>query len=50
LAERLGADALRDALSLVPAGWADGEAYVGYLARRLAPPRGFVEEAERARV
>ena len=47
-------------VALVPDGWlvADGEdadpadrrrAYVDYLTRRLAPPRAFAEEAERAR-
>ena len=36
LAERLTADALRDAVSLVPAEWADRERYLDYLARRLA--------------
>ena len=50
LAERLTAEAVRDAVSRVPDGWADGERYVDYLTRRLAPPRGFAEEAERARV
>jgi hypothetical protein len=50
LAERLTPEALRDASSLVPAGWADGERYLGYLTQRLAPPRAFAEEAERARI
>jgi hypothetical protein len=50
LAERLTADVLRAAVALVPDGWADGERYVEYLAARLARPRGFAEEAERARV
>jgi hypothetical protein len=49
LAERL-TEALHDAVSLVPAEWADGERYLDYLTRRLAPPRAFAEEAERARV
>ena len=44
LLERVAAD--------VPAVWLDGEdrgMYVDYLARRLASPRRFAEEAERAR-
>ena len=44
LLERIAAD--------VPAVWLDGEdrgMYVDYLARRLASPRRFAEEAERAR-
>jgi hypothetical protein len=35
--------------ALVPAGWADGAGYAEFLARRLAAPRAFAEEAERAR-
>jgi hypothetical protein len=50
LAERLSVEALRDAVSLVPAEWADRDAYVDYLARRLAAPRGFAAEAEQARL
>jgi hypothetical protein len=50
LAERLSPEVVREAVALVPDGWADREAYVDYLARRLAPPRAFAEEAERARV
>jgi hypothetical protein len=50
LAERLAPERLRDVLSRVPAGWADGERYLDYLTRRLAAPRVFAEEAERARV
>jgi hypothetical protein len=50
VAERLSAAALRDAVSLVPAEWADPEAYVDDLTRRLAAPRGFAAEAERARL
>jgi hypothetical protein len=50
LAERLTLQAVRAAVGLVPDGWADRERYVDYLARRLAPPRAFAEEAERARV
>jgi hypothetical protein len=40
LAERLTPDALREAVSLVPAEWADGERYVDYLTRRRGPSRG----------
>lgn len=50
LAERLTPEAVRDAVSLVPDEWGDGERYADYLTRRLAAPRGFAEEAERARV
>jgi hypothetical protein len=50
LAERLTPDAVRAAVALVPPGWADGERYAEYLSARLAPPRAFAEEAERARV
>jgi hypothetical protein len=50
LAERLTPEAVREAVALVPDGWADRERYAEYLAARLAPPRGFAEEAERARV
>ena len=50
LAARLTPEVLRAAVSLVPDGWADRERYVAYLAARLAPPRRFAEEAERARV
>jgi len=60
LAEALGGGAVEEVVALVPDGWlvADGEeadpagrrrAYVEYLTRRLAPPRAFAEEAERAR-
>jgi len=49
LAERLAPDAVRAAVAAVPAGWADAERYVGYLTRRLAAPRAFAVEAERAR-
>jgi hypothetical protein len=37
------------AAALVPAEWADGSAYAEFLAARLERPRGWVEEAERAR-
>jgi hypothetical protein len=50
LAERLSEAALREAVSLVPAEWADREAYVDYLSRRLAAPRVFAQEAEQARL
>jgi hypothetical protein len=60
LAGALDAGAVEEVVALVPDGWvvADGEdadpagrrrAYVDYLTRRLAPPRAFAEEAERAR-
>jgi hypothetical protein len=60
LAPALGEGALGALAALVPDDWlvADGEgasaperrrAYVDYLSRRLEAPRGFVEEAERAR-
>jgi hypothetical protein len=35
--------------ALVPAEWANGDAYAEFLARRLEGPREFAEEAERAR-
>ena len=37
------------AAALVPDDWANGDLYAEFLARRLAEPRGWVEEAERAR-
>ena len=37
------------AAALVPAEWADGDLYAEFLARRLAGPRAWAEEAERAR-
>jgi hypothetical protein len=50
---RLGQDAVAEAVSLVPEPWFEQAdpppAYVDYLTLRLAD-RGFVEEAERARV
>jgi hypothetical protein len=49
LAERLAPEAVRAAVEAVPAGWADTERYVEYLTRRLAAPRAFAVEAERAR-
>jgi hypothetical protein len=50
LAPRLSVPALREAVALVPGEWADGEAYVDSLARRLAAPRAFAAEAEQARL
>jgi hypothetical protein len=50
LAERMTPEALRQVVALVPAEWAEHERYVEYLARRLAPPRGFAAEAEQARM
>jgi hypothetical protein len=50
LAERLTPDAVRDAVALVPDGWAERERYADYLTARLTAPRAFAEEAERARV
>jgi hypothetical protein len=53
LGERLGEAELAAALGAVPADWLGGEArrndYAEYLRRRLAAPRAFAEEAERAR-
>ena len=61
LAERLDRDTLAEVVALVPDSWllerASGEGtasarrseYVEYVARRLAEPGGFAEEAERAR-
>jgi hypothetical protein len=39
----------QDAAPLVPPAWADGAVYAVHLARRLEPPRDWIEEAERAR-
>jgi hypothetical protein len=50
LAGRLTAQRLREVVASVPAGWAGDGRYLDYLTRRLAPPRAFAEEAERARV
>src|SRR5215210_4856515 len=50
LAPRLPADAIRAAVDLVPADWIDAERYVDYLTGRLASPRAFAAEAERARL
>ena len=52
MAQRLSGEALELAARAVPDEWLgpDGrEVYVAYLRRRLEEPRGFVEEAERAR-
>jgi hypothetical protein len=60
LALQVTDDLLRELVSAVPDAWLDGDAafatlddnrmaYVDYLRRRLAAPRAFVEEAERAR-
>jgi hypothetical protein len=53
LASRLPESTLRAIVDLVPEPWLEGglprEAYVEYLVRRLDGPRGFVEEAIRAR-
>jgi hypothetical protein len=50
LAPRLDPAAIARAVELVPDGWVpDREPYRAYLERRLAAPRGFPEEAERAR-
>jgi hypothetical protein len=52
LASRLTPELLRDVVAAVPPDWLGdvvAERYVEYLQARLAPPRGFVEEAEQAR-
>jgi hypothetical protein len=60
LAEALGGGAIEEVAALVPDAWAVTEgddmdpggrrhAYIEYLTRRLEAPRGFAEEAERAR-
>jgi hypothetical protein len=46
LASRVAPDA---AAALVPPDWADGDAYAEFLIKRLERPRGWAEEAERAR-
>jgi hypothetical protein len=59
-AQTIDATLLRDLVAALPDGWlpadpaigdaaAQRDAYVRYLGRRLAPPRAFVEEAERVR-
>jgi len=49
LAPRVGQALLEDVARLVPEAWASDSSPADYLARRLEAPRGFVEEAERAR-
>ncbi|MGZ4353479.1 MAG: HipA family kinase [Gaiellaceae bacterium] len=52
LAPRVTAELLVEVAAAIPAVWLDGEdpqMYVDYLARRLEAPRGFAEEADRAR-
>lgn len=59
LGNRITNDVLRRIVSLIPDEWLEGapfsgaaehrEAYMKYLARRLEPPRAFLEEAIRAR-
>ena len=51
LAPRLDRESIEEVLALVPDGWLaePRRAYVEYLCRRLADPRSFAEEAERAR-
>ncbi len=52
LAPTVTDELLRAVVEHLPSAFLDGDdpsAYVDYLRARLAPPRGFVEEAERAR-
>jgi hypothetical protein len=52
LAPRIDRAVLQSIVALVPIDWFAGEkpeTYVDYLARRLAPPRQFAQEAEDAR-
>src|SRR5438067_125840 len=52
LAPGIDADLLREIAAAVPADWLGGEdaqVYVDYLLGRLAQPRAFVDEADRAR-
>ncbi|HKA87841.1 MAG TPA: HipA family kinase [Haliangiales bacterium] len=52
LAPRVPIEVIREVVGLVPEEWLGDpprEAYVDFLARRLAAPREFVEEAARAR-
>ena len=60
LSARLDADAIAAVVALIPDAWLEDErlfadkaahraAYAGYLTRRLQAPRGFAEEAARAR-
>ncbi len=53
LAPQVTENVLRGVVTAVPESWLDGvapELYVDYLTGRLAEPRAFVDEAERARV
>jgi len=50
LAPRLSPEVVRAAVDLVPPGWAEADRYAEYVGRRLAPPRAFAAEAERARL
>ncbi len=53
LADRVDRALLETIVALVPEEWlvsAAPETYVDWLEQRLAAPRGFVEEAERARL
>jgi len=49
LAGLLTDDGLERLVALVPSEWADPGPYLDFLRARLAPPRGFVDEMERAR-
>jgi hypothetical protein len=49
LGERVTPAVLRAVVDTAPAGWLDAERYLRYLTARLAPPRAFATEAERAR-
>ena len=49
LAERLTPEVLRAVVETAPSDWLDAERYLRYLTARLAPPRAFAAEAERAR-
>ena len=49
LAERLTPEVLRAVVETAPSDWLDAERYLRYLTARLAAPRAFATEAERAR-
>ena len=49
LAPRVDQALLEDVVRLVPEAWASASSPADYLALRLQAPRGFVDEAERAR-
>ncbi len=49
LSERLTREVVEAAAGAVPEGWIEPSRYVDYLCRRLAAPRAFAQEAERAR-